>query len=80
MILFSCFIDMLLMFVFDKNPAFYASTNIVHPLGCTWVISVHLKSPVLSVLLLYSILAPGLVAKTVKINRQLGLTILKQGT
>ena len=30
--------------------------------------------------LLYSRLAPGLVARTVKISRQLGLTVLKQGT
>ena len=49
------------------------------PPGPGPAISIHFLSPVLSVLLFYSRLAPGLVARTVKRNRQLGLTVLKQG-
>ena len=43
------------------------------------LLSVYFESPVQSVLLLYSRLALGLVARAVKKNRQLGLTVLKQG-
>ena len=45
-----------------------------------FVLSVYILSPDQPVLLLYSRLALGLVARTVKKNRQLGLTVLKQGT
>ena len=48
--------------------------------GGSGYISICFWSPVLSVFLLYSRLAPGLFARTVNRNRQLGLMFLKQGT
>ena len=44
------------------------------------IISVYFQSPVQSVLLLYSRLAPGLVPRTVKKSKLLGSTVLKPGS
>ena len=54
----------------------YTARYTVH-LRYTVSISVHLQSPVLSVLLLYSRLAPELVTGTVKKIKLLGATVLK---
>ena len=50
------------------------------PIWTNFVLSGNFQSPVLSVLLLYSRLATGLVARTIKRNGQLGMTVLKQRT